>query len=454
MRAQFAMAVLLLFAGFASAQPAAGPAALPVLRPRGPLRLTHSARIAPGVYRIPAAPGQAAITLAGDHLKLDLRGVTIESGAARPEARRGIGILAEGRQDVEIDGGAIHGYRFNLVCRDCARLRIEGVNLDGSYAQRLVSTARHFDARDWVDIFHLRAWRQYGAGLWLENVRRAWIHGVRAESGQNGILLVFSRRVVLAANQVSHNSGWGIGLFDSSDNLIVRNHADWDVRCETAAYSAGCDSAGMLLMEGSNHNQILHNSLQHSGDGFFLSRAPGGRASDDNLIAYNDANFSPHNAFECTFSRGNRFIGNLADGSDYGFWLGFSRDLTLASNRADNNRHDGAAIEHGQNNRLLYNFFYHNGHAGVRLFLRPPSPVRSFGYLISGNEFLGNRAGLILSQTTGVTLALNRFTDNRVALRLDAHTTAPAHYGNVYRSGAMEMRQTRIERRNRITAVH
>ncbi len=424
-------------------------ATLPILHPSGPLRLTHSARIAPGTYRIPAGRGQAAIVLDGDHLRLDLRGVVIESGMADAAKRQGIGILAEGHHDLTIIGGAIHGYRFNFACRQCAHLQVADTNLDGSRAQRLLSTATHFDARDWVDIFHLRAWRSYGAGMWLENVRQAWIHGVHAEAGQNGILLVFSRHVTLAGNHVSHNSGWGIGLFDSSRNLIVRNRADWDVRCEGRTYSAGCDSAGLLLMEGSNENRILHNRLRHSGDGLFLTRARSGRPSDRNLMAYNDASDSPHNAFECTFSRGNEFIGNLANGSDYGFWLGFSRGLLLASNRADGNRHDGVAIEHGRQNQLLYNYFYNNGHAGVRLFRRPPSAVRSRDYLIAGNHFRGNQAGIILSQTSSVLLEANRFTDNHVAIRLDAGEPAPEARSNLFKG----MSQLQLARKARVTRV-
>ena len=424
-------------------------AGLPILRPHGPLVIRHSARIAPGVYRIPVAKGQAAITLAGNNLRLDLRGVVIESGRRRAWRRRGVGVLGEGLHGVTITGGAIHGYRFNLVCRQCSRLRVLGTNLDASRSQRLRSTATHFDVRDWVDIFHLRAWRGYGAGLWLENVRHAWIEGVHAEDGQNGILLAFSRRVTLMNNRLSHNSGWGAGLFASSHNLIWRNRMDWDVRCEGRSYSAGCDSAGLLLLEGSDQNRILHNRLRHSGDGFFLSRARSGRPSDRNLIAYNDGSDSPHNAFECTFSRGNRFIGNLADGSDYGFWLGFSRRLTMLANRADGNRHDGVAIEHGQRNRLLGNYIQQNGHAGVRLFLRPPSPVRSRDYLLAGNHIGGNAAGVILSQTSAVRLAANYFAANRVALRLDGSTPAPHMLGNTYAGG----RQARMERRGGITKV-
>jgi parallel beta-helix repeat protein len=51
-----------------------------------------------------------------------------------------------------------------------------------------------------------------------------------------------------------------------------------------------------------------------------------------NLIAFNDGSHSPHNAFESTFSARNRFFGNLASNSRYGFWCGYSHHNKLIGN--------------------------------------------------------------------------------------------------------------------------
>jgi parallel beta-helix repeat protein len=66
---------------------------------------------------------------------------------------------------------------------------------------------------------------------------------------------------------------------------------------------------------------------------------------NDNLFEDNDASHSPNNAFEATFSQGNRFINNRACDSSYGFWLGFSRENELSGNQISNNRRAGIAAE-------------------------------------------------------------------------------------------------------------
>jgi parallel beta-helix repeat protein len=53
---------------------------------------------------------------------------------------------------------------------------------------------------------------------------------------------------------------------------------------------------------------------------------------DNNIIEDNDGSYSPTNAFEAIFSRGNIFRSNIANYSNYGFWLGVSRDGILENN--------------------------------------------------------------------------------------------------------------------------
>ena len=93
------------------------------------------------------------------------------------------------------------------------------------------------------------------------------------------------------------------------------------------------------MEEYSHYNKIIGNSLRYSGDGFFI------RANDHNYVARNEGSFSPNNAFEAVFSRYNVFEDNVADFSNYGFWLGYSRDTVVLRNRARSNRVDGIAIE-------------------------------------------------------------------------------------------------------------
>jgi hypothetical protein len=77
--------------------------------------------------------------------------------------------------------------------------------------------------------------------------------------------------------------------------------------------------------------------------------------ANDNVFFQNNFSWAPTNAMEATFSR-NVFIGNIAMGSDYGLWGGYSFSSLVALNKFERNR-IGLAIEHGQDNQILNNTF-------------------------------------------------------------------------------------------------
>jgi parallel beta-helix repeat protein len=400
----------------------------PLVRPTGPMRIAQNTRIAPGTYRVDVADRAAVIEIDANNVELDLTGVTLESSAANPWARVGIGVHSRGHSHITIRGGAVRGYRFGVLLEGesaaAADITISGTDVGGSRAQKLISTPTHYDEKDWVDIFKLESWESYGGGLYLKNVDGARIEGVTAHGAQNGILLAKVTHATIYHSDLSHNSGWGIALWNSSWNDLLENHADWDVRCESSSYSHGCDSAGVLLMDASNRNRIVGNSFTHSGDGYFLSRVENGPQSDYNYVAWNDGSYSPHNAFESTFSAGGEFDHNIADHSDYGFWLGFSRATTVADNHIEGSKRDGIAIEHGGGNSIVRNQIIANGTSGIRLFRSGTALEPSERYAILENNFTGNPVALILERTQDVSITANAFANNKVGLRLESGNAA------------------------------
>jgi parallel beta-helix repeat protein len=411
----------------------------------GPLRITASTRITPGTYRVPVPAGTAAIEIDADNVTLDLTKVTLTGSLERtrgvavasdsreygpPWEREGIGVHSAGHSHITIRGGAIHGYRFGIFVQGGDDITVSGVDVGGNRTQRLLSTDTHRDDRDWVDIFHLDAWESYGAGLYLKDVQGAWIESVEAHDAQNGVMLANTTHATLSHSDLSHNSGWGIALFHSSWNDLLDNHADWDVRCEGKTYSAGCDSAGVLLMDGSNSNRIIGNSFTHSGDGYFVSQPETGATSDDNYVAFNDGSYSPHNAFESTFTSRDQFYHNIADHSDYGFWMGFSRDTSVIDNHVEGSKHDGIAIEHGSGNILARNQILHSGGAGIRLFRRQPRPEPSAHYAILENTVAGNTLGLLLNQTYDAIITGNDFADNGVGVKVEKTSARIVFHAN------------------------
>jgi parallel beta-helix repeat protein len=224
--------------------------------------------------------------------------------------------------------------------------------------------------------------------------------------------------VTVRDNNFSYNSGLGIGLYRSSDNFIVRNSVDFNIRGYSHGfYRRGQDSAGILLYEQSNNNIVALNSATHGGDGLFLwagnyTMNTGQGGSNDNVFYANDFSFAPANGIEATFSR-NTFVANIAEGNDYGLWGGYSFDSRIVANCFANNRY-GIAIEHGQQNSVIANRFIGDSTA-IRLWGDSIQPsdwgypkhrdTRSRDYLIERNSYEGVTRKFQLANSSGMRIS-------------------------------------------------
>lgn len=403
------------------------------------IRLTHAGtqvqgdvRICPGRYRIPDPSESGVIIIASGSTRLDLNGVTLESGDSLASRFVGIGVLSRGVEHVTITGGTIRGYRYNIRIEGGRNHRISEINLSGSRTQRLWSTPDTYDERDWLDIFEPDTFEQYGAGLYLKWTDGASVTGVTATGAQNGIALFGARNSYLADNDVSDNSGWGISLWSSARNTIVRNDAHDVVRCESPNYSRGCDSAALLLRQQSDSNFIADNNLSGSGDGFFLSgQRPQVRPSAGNVVIRNNASGSYHNAFESTFSWNNTFLENRADSSAYGFWLGYSTGSTVQGNTIIGSREAGIAIEHGSDNLLAANVII-GGRLGIHLFAPHAGDDPSRGYRIDDNVLAALDTGIVLERTGQSRIRGNVIDGVTDGLVIDAAGHATTVTGNIF----------------------
>jgi parallel beta-helix repeat protein len=389
-------------------------------------------RICSGRYRVPDPGERGVIVVASPGTTLDLTGVTIESGDSVPSRFVGIGVLSRGIDSVRIRGGRIRGFRYGIRLEGGSGHEVNGVSLSGSRAQALRSTPEKFDETDWLDIFRPDTFETYGAGLYLKGTRGARVSGIVARGAQNGIGLFESRDAVITDNDVSGNSGWGINLWKSAHNVILRNVAHHNVRCESPTYRRGCDSAALLLRQESDSNLVADNDLSWSGDGFFLSgHRPLLGPSIGNLVIRNDASHAWHNAFESTFSTWNVFLENRADSADYGFWLGYSRGTVVRQNIILGARSAGIAIEHGGENELSANTII-GGESGIRLFAPNPDDEPSRDYRLTDNTVAKVRRGIVLERTTRVRLSGNLLDAVQDALVVDAAGADAQLTGNVF----------------------
>lgn len=389
-------------------------------------------KVCPGRYRIKDPAERGIIVVTGSGTRLDLTGVTLESGDSAASGFVGFGIVSRGPDSISIRGGRIRGFRYGIRLEGGRGHRITGIDLSGSRAQQLRSTPERYDEADWLDIFRPDTFESYGGGLYLRGTTGAQVTGVVARGSQNGIGLFESREAWVADNDVSQNSGWGIHLWKSSRNTIVRNNASRNARCESRSYSRGCDSAAILLREASDSNLIGDNDLTWSGDGFFLSgHRPMVGPSIANLVYRNDASHAYHNAFEATFSSWNVFLENHADSAAYGFWLGYSRGSTVRGNIILGSSEAAIAIEHGGENAISENTII-GGAVGIRLFAPDPEGESSTFYRVDDNTIAKVGRGVVLEQTTRVKLRGNLFDGVEDALVVDSAGADTELAGNVF----------------------
>jgi len=390
------------------------------------LVITRSVRIAPKHYSLaaPASLDSAAIIIRGSDITVDFAGATLDGAPAGvdPDAGAGVGIRVDGGENVRITNARVRGYKVGILARGTRRLTLDDNDLSDNWKPRLFSLVEHESLVDWLSFHHNEKdeWLRFGAAAYLVDVRLGDVRGNRAERGMNGILLVRTDSVRLWNNVVSFNSGIGFGLYRSSDNVIIHNYADYNVRGYSHGfYRRGQDSAALLIYEQSCRNVVAYNSMTHGGDGLFLwagqtTMDTGKGGANDNLFYGNDFSFAPTNGMEATFSR-NTFVANRIEGSDHGLWGGYSFDSRIVGNDFRGNR-IGIAIEHGQNNDITHNRFGGDS-TGISLWANPIEPsdwgyprqrdTRSRDYRIRDNVFVGDRVALRAVATQGTRLTGN-----------------------------------------------
>jgi len=377
--------------------------------PRDGQVFTASAVLVPGVYHLPngVAIGASGVTL-------DLNGATLvgSGGNGTPT----YGVSAIGFSNVIVQNGNVRGYYYGVRVEGGSGVQVLHNDLSANWRD----PASLGSSPPFLDINvgpNLGDRTNLGGGLFGRNLTNARIAGNTLRNQENGIDLYAVAASTIEDNDASDNTGWGIHLHASTGNTVRGNTADRCIRTNLN------DSAGVLLVFGSNGNRILDNSFRFGGDGFFIGNE-NGCPSNDNLVQGNDGSYAGANAFEATFSSGNQFIDNVADGSNYGFWLGYSHDgNVIRGNRIRANNVAGIEIEHGQHNLIEDNEIVGNGGAGIVLrtdglphfpinspCLFLPDPAASSFYVIRRNRVHSNYGlAMVLTATTDCLIADNVF---------------------------------------------
>jgi len=355
------------------------------------LRITNDTDLEPKIYLLPEG-----ITIDSDNLTLDGQGATILG-----TDRTGEGIRVSGRNNIVIKNLRVMNYHHGISIKASKEIEIANCTI--------TSTAETPSNTLFLDIWKPSA-DTYGGAIFLEGVEDSNIHDNDLQHQMNGVLSYHCKNLNIRNNTANYCSGFGFHLYDTSDSTYEDNYADYCCRYylgDTGSH-LGADAAGFLIVFKSCNNIFRKNYARLGGDGFFLAGlTPNGIdvGCNDNVFEENDASYSPNNAFEGVFSRGNIYRGNRANYSNYGFWLGFSSDCALTNNQINGNRQAGIAVENGMRFEVQDNEIQNNAH-GILLW------TRSY-------EFLENVPDINATSSDWV-IERNRLFQNRKAIRIAA----------------------------------
>jgi parallel beta-helix repeat protein len=406
-------------------------AGAPCVRPvRAATQVQGEVRICPGRYRIADPSERGVVIAASSGTRIDLTGVTLESGDSVPGRYTGIGIASRGVDGVTVLGGTVRGYRFGVRLEGGHGHRISGGDLSGSRAQPLRSSAQRADSADRLDPARAEVIDRYGGAILLRNTVGASVTGVTARGSQNGIGLVEARDSYLADNDLTGNSGWGIHLWHSSHNLIVRNQAERTRRCP--APGSACAGAAILLREASDSNTIIDNDLTGSSTGVLLTgEPPVEHASVGNLIIRNDASLALESGFAALFTWSVTFLENRADSAGAGFRLTRVSSSMVRGNTVIGARESGITVAHGSDNTIESNVLL-GARVGIRVIAPDTGAPASRGFRIDDNVLGGLEQAIVLEGTTGSRIRGNLIDGVGSGLVIDAAGHGTEVTGNVF----------------------
>ncbi len=403
------------------------------------MTISKSVRIKKGSYKIDAAENleQSVILIEGDNITVDFNNVTLRgsNNKINPDEFLGVGIIISNSSNVTIKNLKARGYKVALLARNVEKLTLDNCDFSYNYRQHLNSTQEKEDVSDWMSYHHNEndEWLRYGAAIYLRDCNSAIIKNCKVTGGQNALMMTECNNGMIFNNDFSFNSGIGLGMYRCSGNKVMYNKINFNVRgYSDGVYNRGQDSAGILVYEQSNNNFFYKNSVTHSGDGFFLwagqtTMDSGKGGCNDNIISGNDFSYAPTNGIEVTFSR-NTIIGNRIFECDYGVWGGYSFESTISNNQFRNNR-IAIAIEHGQQNKIIYNLFSKDKEA-IRLWARKEQPAdwgyakyrdtKSRDYLIAYNSFNNDPVVFTLNRTDRLNVFGNTVSGSEMVFKTDS----------------------------------
>lgn len=363
----------------------------------------------------------AGLVILASDVTIDGRGAVIEGDLqVLPKDRKGVGVQASNVHRVLLKNVKVKGFRTGIELTDCSQWTVDSCDFSDNASDPEFG---------WGES-HLRG------GIYLDKVTDSkWI-GCTSQRNWNNCELMRCTGVAVQDCDFSEASNTCLSMRGSDRNRILGNNLSRGIRIAPGEVHAR-DSTCVLIEGGCHENELRGNDCRFGGDGIFI-RAIGGSISTRNLIQGNDCSYAHNNAIECG-SPGNRFVGNTANHSSYGMWMGGSDQTEIIDNEVCFN---GLRTGHHNSPHLPL-----EGHAGIVYMFATAEHI-----VIRGNRCIGNNgAGIVLFSAqngqgtsrlfpTQITIANNQLVENTWGLSLQDAELTFVHNNLIARN-----RVTRIE---------
>jgi parallel beta-helix repeat protein len=296
-----------------------------------PLRIYDNTTLPPnGEYHQP-------VIIMADNIVFDC------SGSSFIGDKTGVGILIQRHNGVTVRNCKVRNFDVGIYAMQGRNLVFERNDTSGNYVD------------DDSIIEDLKPYPH--GGMILNAVQRSRVAGNSSNGNLHGIQVLNSSRIALVQNTTSKNRGWGIYFYSTTASQVFSNTVDYNNRsCPQWGKDAGCGSAGIVMTQQSDRNQIGWNTLRYNGDGIYQGNTP--ESASNNLEMFNNsiAN-NVANGIEATFSIGNYIHHNSFDGDNYGAWLGYAQYVRFEFNSVRNARTKSVQADNGQFIQFVGNTF-------------------------------------------------------------------------------------------------
>lgn len=364
---------------------------------------------APGYYELVAdlRPHWGCLAIASNNVTLDCNhrsirgqnfvgaGITIRRYGPAPGIRP---------ENIEIRNCRISNQQYGIFVEQALNIRILRNDL-----------SRNFDdthgtySGPWMGAID-------GGGLRMNQAEDSLVEGNVSNRSSNGIDVRDSNRIIVRNNETTLNSGFGILLSNTSHSQVLDNTVNDNSRWCTindGKYTGwivqGCDTAGILLQDGSSFNEISGNRISgQNGDGIFIRAHGGMRCGDRNVVSNNSINGAIWNAVEVGFCNGVQIIGNRIERAKIGVWVSFMENVQVQNNSIIGIDTYAVAIKDSPNAVISGNVFRDSAE-GVYLFWDPSNalflhkPVESYAShssTVVGNAFHNTPVAIHLKDST------------------------------------------------------